>query len=180
MCGRVLCCVDAAAKPPHLPLKAGAQPGPPLVRPPQANTSGCTKQAQGFRARYQEIKDAGFEVYGLSFDNPTAQTKWKTKLDLPYSLLTDDNGEVGVGTHALAFRGRTPPCAGADREHQHVLRRPTAAQFLKAMGAFRPPRRVIRSHVVAVKGGKILSSVIKISPEPSVKSAIQTALDNKQ
>lgn len=58
--------------------------------------------------------------------------------------------------------------------------RSTATQFLKAVGAFGPPRRVIRSHVVAAKGGKVLSSVVKISPEPSVKTATATALGNKQ
>lgn len=61
----------------------------------QANTGGCTKQALGFKENHTTIQDAGFEVYGLSFDKPKSQTSWKTKYNLPYHLLTDEGGEVG-------------------------------------------------------------------------------------
>ncbi|KAI9091258.1 thioredoxin-like protein [Phlyctochytrium arcticum] len=56
---------------------------------PKANTPGCTKQAMGFRDNYKDIKAAGYEVYGLSADKPTAQMNWKKKLELPFSLLSD-------------------------------------------------------------------------------------------
>ena len=41
---------------------------------PKANTSGCTKQACGFRDNYGVITEAGFDVYGLSFDAPKVRT----------------------------------------------------------------------------------------------------------
>lgn len=106
------CCGIVPGQPCSPWSQARSKPDPPHICPPQANTSGCTKQAQGFKARYQELKDAGFEVYGLSFDNPTAQTKWKTKLDLPYSLLTDDSGDVSTGHPCLGIPGfwRSSPC----------------------------------------------------------------------
>ena len=32
----------------------------------------------------------------MSFDSPKSQTSWKTKYDLPYHLLTDGTGKVGL------------------------------------------------------------------------------------
>lgn len=61
---------------------------------PKANTPGCTKQACGFRDHIQEIKDAGFHVYGLSADSPKSLTNWKTKENLSYDLLSDPKHEL--------------------------------------------------------------------------------------
>ena len=61
---------------------------------PKANTSGCTKQASGFKDNYGELTKAGFEVFGMSFDKPTSQKNWQNKLGLPYSLLTDTEGSA--------------------------------------------------------------------------------------
>lgn len=88
---------------------------------PKAATSGCTVQACGFRDNYDGIRDAGFEVYGMSLDEPEAQTSWKIKENLQYSLLTDTDGTA-----------------------------------LKALGAYKEPHNVVRSHFVIEKGGKIL------------------------
>lgn len=112
---------------------------------PKANTGGCTKQACGFRDNYGDIVDAGFEVYGMSFDNPKPQTNWKTKYSLPYSLLTDKEGTA-----------------------------------LKAFGAFKQPRNVIRSHVVIAKGGEMLDIRNQISPGDSFAEAVEFCKKNKQ
>lgn len=61
---------------------------------PRANTPGCTKQACGFRDDYEEFEKCGFDVYGMSYDKPQSQLKWKTKYDLPYHLLTDESGDA--------------------------------------------------------------------------------------
>ncbi|DAZ93356.1 TPA: hypothetical protein N0F65_011882 [Lagenidium giganteum] len=61
---------------------------------PRANTPGCTKQACGFRDHVQEIKDAGFGVYGLSADSPKSLANWKTKQSLSYDLLSDPKHEL--------------------------------------------------------------------------------------
>ncbi|KAF9238211.1 thioredoxin-like protein [Melanogaster broomeanus] len=56
---------------------------------PRADTPGCTTQACGFRDVWQEFGALDFDVYCLSADSPTAQTKWQTKKQLPYQLLSD-------------------------------------------------------------------------------------------
>ncbi|GAA5935669.1 hypothetical protein JCM1841_004938 [Sporobolomyces salmonicolor] len=56
---------------------------------PKANTPGCTTQACGFRDAHASITALGYEVYGLSRDKPSAQSSWKSKHELGYSLLCD-------------------------------------------------------------------------------------------
>ncbi|OCH84555.1 peroxiredoxin Q [Obba rivulosa] len=56
---------------------------------PKADTPGCTNQACGFRDSYPDFTSLGFDVYCLSADSPSAQSKWKTKKELPYPLLSD-------------------------------------------------------------------------------------------
>ncbi|KAF8066527.1 AhpC-TSA-domain-containing protein [Lyophyllum atratum] len=56
---------------------------------PKADTPGCTTQACGFRDSYPDFTSVGYDVYCLSADSPTAQTKWQTKKELPYPLLSD-------------------------------------------------------------------------------------------
>ncbi|RDB16409.1 hypothetical protein Hypma_002779 [Hypsizygus marmoreus] len=56
---------------------------------PKADTPGCTNQACGFRDIYPDFTSLNFDVYCLSADSPTAQTKWQTKKDLPYPLISD-------------------------------------------------------------------------------------------
>ncbi|KAG2004868.1 hypothetical protein CC2G_003378 [Coprinopsis cinerea AmutBmut pab1-1] len=47
---------------------------------PRADTPGCTTQACGFRDIYPDFSSVNFDVYCLSADSPTAQTKWQTKV----------------------------------------------------------------------------------------------------
>ncbi|CEM17741.1 unnamed protein product [Vitrella brassicaformis CCMP3155] len=54
---------------------------------PKANTGGCTTQAKGFAEVYEQLGEAGFEVFGMSLDKTKAQSNWHEKIDLPYSLL---------------------------------------------------------------------------------------------
>lgn len=42
----------------------------------QANTPGCTKQAQCFRDATDEWTKAGYSIFGLSADSPNAQRSW--------------------------------------------------------------------------------------------------------
>lgn len=59
---------------------------------PKANTPGCTNQACGFRDGYAKILEAGYKIYGLSYDSPKSQSNWKRKHSLPYTLLCDVMG----------------------------------------------------------------------------------------
>ncbi|KIP09391.1 hypothetical protein PHLGIDRAFT_126396 [Phlebiopsis gigantea 11061_1 CR5-6] len=66
-----------------------AEKGVILFLIPKADTPGCTTQACGFRDSYPSFTEHGYDVYCLSADSPSAQTKWQTKKELPYPLLSD-------------------------------------------------------------------------------------------
>ncbi|KAI0764939.1 AhpC-TSA-domain-containing protein [Fomes fomentarius] len=66
-----------------------AEKGVILFLVPKADTPGCTQQACGFRDSYPDFTSHNFDVYCLSADKPTAQSKWQTKKNLPYPLLSD-------------------------------------------------------------------------------------------
>lgn len=56
---------------------------------PKASTPGCTTQVCLFRDSYEPLTATGFSIYGLSSDSPKANTTFKTKQKLPYTLLCD-------------------------------------------------------------------------------------------
>ena len=57
---------------------------------PKADTSGCTKQAQGFSALKQAFADAGAAVVGVSADPARALDKFKAKYGLDLALASDE------------------------------------------------------------------------------------------
>jgi peroxiredoxin Q/BCP len=61
---------------------------------PKDDTPGCTKEACSFRDSYQEFKQAGVEVIGISPDNEKSHTKFIDKYELPFVLLSDPEHEV--------------------------------------------------------------------------------------
>lgn len=50
---------------------------------------GCTPQTCGFRDRYQEIRDLGAEVFGLSTQSTEYQREMAERLQLPFEILSD-------------------------------------------------------------------------------------------
>jgi len=66
-----------------------ADKGLVLFLVPKADTPGCTTQACGFRDMYPDFTGLDYNVYCLSADTPGAQSKWQTKKELPYPLLSD-------------------------------------------------------------------------------------------
>ncbi|KAI9883931.1 MAG: folylpolyglutamate synthase [Watsoniomyces obsoletus] len=56
---------------------------------PKASTPGCTTQACLFRDAFTELTATGLSIFGLSTDSPKANTTFKTKQNLPYTLLCD-------------------------------------------------------------------------------------------
>ncbi|KAF8235680.1 AhpC-TSA-domain-containing protein [Tricholoma matsutake] len=66
-----------------------SEKGVVLFLVPKADTPGCTTQACGFRDIYPDFTSVDFDVYCLSADSPSAQTKWQTKKELPYPLISD-------------------------------------------------------------------------------------------
>ena len=56
---------------------------------PKDNTSGCTKQACAFGARYGAFQEKGVVVIGVSKDSVASHGKFAVKYDLPFILLSD-------------------------------------------------------------------------------------------
>jgi len=61
---------------------------------PKDDTPGCTKEACSFRDTYQDFKDAGVEVIGISPDTEKSHKKFSNKYDLPFTLLSDPDHKV--------------------------------------------------------------------------------------
>ena len=57
---------------------------------PKADTPGCTTEACEFRDHLKQFARRGAAVVGVSPDKPAAQAKFKTKYDLPFTLLADE------------------------------------------------------------------------------------------
>lgn len=56
---------------------------------PKDNTSGCTAQACSLRDGYKELKDAGFDVIGVSKDSAKSHQGFISKQELPFNLIAD-------------------------------------------------------------------------------------------
>ena len=56
---------------------------------PKDDTPGCTAQACSFRDEYQDFKDLGAEVIGISGDSEKSHVKFAQKYNLPFILLSD-------------------------------------------------------------------------------------------
>jgi peroxiredoxin Q/BCP len=61
---------------------------------PKDDTPGCTKEACSFRDSYQDFRDAGIEVIGISPDTEKSHLKFRRKYDLPFVLLADPDHAV--------------------------------------------------------------------------------------
>lgn len=61
---------------------------------PKDDTPGCTAEACNFRDNYQDLKDKGFELIGVSADTAQKHQKFATKYDLPFALIPDTEKKV--------------------------------------------------------------------------------------
>jgi peroxiredoxin Q/BCP len=111
---------------------------------PKAATSGCTKQACGFRDRHEAVQAAGAAVLGLSPDRPAALARWRLKESLPFDLLSDPDHEV------LARWGAWGEKSMYGKTYEGV----------------------IRSHWVIDEQGTLVDQHVKISPKDSVARAL--------
>jgi peroxiredoxin Q/BCP len=111
---------------------------------PKANTPGCTRQACGFRDRWEIINSAGATVLGLSPDDPQTLRRWKAKEKFPYELLSDPDHAVA---DAYGVWGKK-----------------------KTFG--RSYDGIIRSHFVIDESGRLADVQVNVSPEDSVQRGI--------
>ena len=56
---------------------------------PKDNTPGCTTESIAFRELYEQFRAAGVEIFGLSRDSLRSHESFKSKLDLPFELISD-------------------------------------------------------------------------------------------
>ena len=112
---------------------------------PKDDTPGCTTQACSFRDRYAEIEEKNAVVLGVSPNNARSHQKFKTKFNLPFTLLVDED-------HAIA------EAYGVWAEKSMYGK--------KYMG-------IIRSHFVIDEQGAIVDAKYNISPQGSTEEALK-------
>jgi peroxiredoxin Q/BCP len=103
---------------------------------PKALTSGCTTQACALRDGMEELNNLGIKVYGISPDNPDKLTRFITKENLNFELLSDPDFTV---SKAFGAYGLKKMCG---RESMGVFR----VSFL-------------------IKDGKVIANFPKVKPK---------------
>jgi thioredoxin-dependent peroxiredoxin len=111
---------------------------------PKDDTSGCTTQACSFRDNYPVIEEKNAVVLGVSPDGIKSHQKFKTKYDLPFILLADEEHKVA---EAYGVWG------------------PKTFLGKGFMG-------IIRSHFIIDEQGNIADAQVKVSPQESVERAL--------
>ncbi len=56
---------------------------------PKDNTPGCTTESIAFRELHPQFLEAGSEIYGISRDSMRSHDGFKSKLGLPFELISD-------------------------------------------------------------------------------------------
>ncbi len=75
---------------------------------PKDETPGCTAQACSFRDSYEDFKEVGAEVIGISSDGSSAHSGFAANHRLPFILLSDSTGKVRKEYGAYDLFGMIP------------------------------------------------------------------------
>jgi len=77
-------------------VKLSALRGKPVVLYfyPRDDTPGCTTEACEFRDAYDRFREQGVEILGVSPDTEASHRKFRSKYELPFTLLADPEHEV--------------------------------------------------------------------------------------
>jgi peroxiredoxin Q/BCP len=110
---------------------------------PKDDTPGCTKQACGIRDSYDAFRERGAEVLGISADTQASHEKFRSKYQLPFTLLADPDRKVGeaygVTKDDSKYFERSTFVIDADGNVAKVMRRVDpekhAGQVLEALSA---------------------------------------------
>ncbi|HMP40374.1 MAG TPA: peroxiredoxin, partial [Roseiflexaceae bacterium] len=63
---------------------------------PKDDTPGCTTQSCGFRDQYPIIEEKNAVVLGVSPDGQKSHAKFRTKFNLPFTLLVDEDHAISL------------------------------------------------------------------------------------
>ena len=93
---------------------------------PKDDTTGCTKEACSFRDQYEDFKDNGAEVIGISSDSVNSHNKFAQKHNLSFILLSDKGSIVrklfGVPTNFMGLiQGRVTYVIDKKGEVVHIF-----------------------------------------------------------
>ncbi|MEJ2515132.1 MAG: peroxiredoxin [Gammaproteobacteria bacterium] len=72
---------------------------------PKADTPGCTTEACAFRDNIFAFREMGAEIVGISLDVVSSQQEFAEKYSLPFTLLSDAEGEVAESYGVLRNLG---------------------------------------------------------------------------
>lgn len=61
---------------------------------PRDSTPGCTREGEDFRDRYDDFRQAGAEILGVSRDSLASHERFRAKLKLPFHLLSDSDEQL--------------------------------------------------------------------------------------
>jgi peroxiredoxin Q/BCP len=61
---------------------------------PKDNTPGCTAQACNLNENLPALEAKGFQVVGVSIDSNASHTKFKSKFNLAFPLLSDPDHQI--------------------------------------------------------------------------------------
>lgn len=99
---------------------------------PKDNTSGCTAQACSLRDGYSELREAGYEIIGVSRDSAKSHQGFREKYSLPFRLIADTDVQLNelFGTwieksmYGRKYMGteRTTFVIDADHRIERILR----------------------------------------------------------
>ncbi len=75
---------------------------------PEDDTPGCTTEACEIRDNLPKFQNIGAEVFGISTDSTESHKKFAQKYGLPFTLLSDEDGNVSksYGVGGEGFLGR--------------------------------------------------------------------------
>lgn len=99
---------------------------------PKDNTAGCTAQACSLRDGYSELREAGYEIIGVSRDSAKSHQGFREKYSLPFRLIADTDVQLNelFGTwieksmYGRKYMGteRTTFVIDADHRIERILR----------------------------------------------------------
>ena len=102
----------------NTPRRLSSYRGKPVILYfyPKDDTPGCTKEACNFRDDYSAYEKAGIAILGVSPNTSRSHARFKTKYQLPFPLLADEDHKVSELYAAWGFK------KFMGREYEGVLR----------------------------------------------------------
>jgi peroxiredoxin Q/BCP len=99
---------------------------------PKDGTPGCIREAREFRNRYPEFAALGAEVIGVSRDPVDSHRRFADRLNLPFPLLSDEDGLVRRRYHVEQTLRVLPGRATFVIDRTGVIRHRFVSQFAPA------------------------------------------------